>query len=223
MTADALVLHSGGMDSSICLLLAKQRFGPEKVLSVGFRYGQRHSPELEAAAEIADHFGIHRIVIDLPILPGWERSSLLSHSLPIQMLDGLPNSFVPGRNGLFLMLAAPLARSLNVHCMYIGVMETEGSFSGYPDCYRAYIDAVENVIRLDLQDPNFSIQTPLVFLTKAQTLEIAASFGALDYLLEHTVTCYNGVRGRGCGSCPACTLRRTGEEAFFQRRFSGGG
>ena len=222
MTEKALVLHSGGMDSSICLLLARQRFGSDKVLSVGFRYGQRHSTELEAAAEIADHFGIHRIVIDLPVVPGWEKSSLLEHSLPIQMLDDLPNSFVPGRNGLFLMMAAPLARSLGAHCMYIGVMETEGSFSGYPDCYRSYVDAVENVIRLDLQDPNFSIQTPLVSLTKAQTLEIASSFKALDYLLEHTVTCYNGIRGKGCGTCPACTLRGAGEEEFFQRRSLGG-
>lgn len=221
MTTDALVLHSGGMDSSICLLLAKKRFGSEKVLSVGFRYGQRHNSELDAAAEIADHFGIHRLVIDLPVLPGWEGSSLLSHSLPIQMLDGLPNSFVPGRNGLFLMMSAPLARAVGAHLMYIGVMEIEGSFSGYPDCHRTYIDAVENVVRQDLQDPTFSIQTPLVSLSKAQTLEMASSLGALDYLLEHTVTCYNGVRGKGCGSCPSCTLRRAGEEEFFHRRSSG--
>jgi 7-cyano-7-deazaguanine synthase len=214
----ALVLHSGGMDSSICLLLAKQRFGAEKVLSVGFRYGQRHSSELEAAAKIADHFGIHRTVIDLPPIPGWEGSSLLSHSLPIEMIDGLPNSFVPGRNGLFLMMAAPLAGALGVHILYAGVMEREGSFSGYPDCYRSYIDAVEQVIRLDLRDPTFAVETPLISLTKAETLEVAASFGALEYLLEHTVSCYNGIRGRGCGSCPACILRRAGEEEFNQRR-----
>jgi 7-cyano-7-deazaguanine synthase len=222
MTAEALVLHSGGMDSSICLLIAKQRFGSENVLSVGFRYGQRHASELEAAEEIANHFGIRRAVLDLPMVPGWEGSSLLSHSVAIQMSDSLPNSFVPGRNGLFLMMAAPLARSLGAHHMYIGVMEQEGAFSGYPDCHRAYIDAVEGVVRLDLQDPMFSIQTPLVSCTKAQTLEIASSFGVLDYLLEHTVTCYNGLRGRGCGTCPACTLRQAGEEEYYQRRSSGG-
>ena len=98
MTADALVLHSGGMDSSICLLLAKQRFGADRVLSVGFRYGQRHASELIAAAAIADHFGVSRVVIDLPPLPGWEESSLLTHALPIQMRGALPNAFVPARN-----------------------------------------------------------------------------------------------------------------------------
>ena len=214
MTADALVLHSGGMDSSICLLLARERFGADKIVSVGFRYGQRHASELQAAADIASHFGVRRVLIDLPALPGWEGSSLLSHSLAIEG-GSLPNSFVPGRNGLFLMAAAPFARSLGAHRIYIGVMELEGEFSGYPDCRRSYIDAVEAVIRLDLQDPEFSVETPLICLTKAQTLEAAASFGSLDYLLEHTVSCYNDLSGRGCGSCPACTLRRAGEDKFF--------
>ena len=222
MSINALVLHSGGMDSSICLLLAKQRFGADKVLSVGFRYGQRHASELQAAADIAKHFGVARVVIDLPQLPGWEGSSLLSHGLPIQVADGLPNSFVPGRNGFFIVAAAPLAGSLGAHCMYLGVMEREGAFSGYPDCHRKYIDAVEAVVRLDLQDPSFSIQTPLVSLSKAETLKIASSLGVLEYLLEHTVTCYNGLPGRGCGLCPACLLRRAGEDQFFRDSSDGG-
>ena len=215
MTADALVLHSGGMDSSICLLLARERFGAGRIVSVGFRYGQRHSSELKAAEKIASHFGVRRVVIDLPLLPGWEGSSLLSHGLSIQETDDLPNTFVPGRNGLFIMAAAPLAGMLHAHFMYLGVMEREGAFSGYPDCYRSYIDAVEAVVRLDLRDPTFSIQTPLIDLSKAQTLGIASRFGALDFLLEHTITCYNGLPGRGCGLCPACRLRRSGEEEFF--------
>ena len=99
--------------------------------------------------------------------------------------------------------------------MYVGVMEREGAFSGYPDCHRAYIDAVEAVVRLDLRDPTFSIQTPLIELSKAQTLSLASARGALDFLLEHTVTCYEGLSGRGCGVCPACRLRRAGEEEFF--------
>jgi 7-cyano-7-deazaguanine synthase len=215
MSIEAIVLHSGGMDSSICLLLAKERFGADNIVSVGFRYGQRHASELQAAADISSHFGVARVVIDLPRLPGWEGSSLLSHQLPIQMTGDLPNSFVPGRNGLFIMAAAPLAGSLGAHTMYLGVMEMEGSFSGYPDCYRSYIDAVQAVVRLDLRSPEFSIQTPLIDRTKAQTLEIAASLNALEYLLEHTVSCYNGLSGRGCGACPACCLRKEGEDHFF--------
>ena len=215
MTYDAIVLHSGGMDSSICLVLAAKQYGRNNVLSLGIRYHQRHESELKAADTIASHFGIRREVIDLPPLPGWHTSSLITPSLPIDASSGLPNTFVVGRNGLFLMMAAPLAKTCGAHALFIGVMEREGANSGYPDCHRAYIDSVQAVIRLDLQDPSFSVQTPLISMTKAETLEVANSLGVLEFLLTHSVTCYNGIPREGCRECPACRLRNQGIEEFY--------
>ncbi len=215
MRYKALVLHSGGMDSSLCLLLARDQFGADNVLSLGFRYQQRHQTELLAAEVIASNYGIRREVVDMPLLLGWETSSLLTHSLPIQSEKGIPNSFVPGRNGLFLMMASVRARSVGARTMFIGVMEQEGANSGYPDCSRGYIDSVQAVIRHDLSDPSFSIETPLIRHTKAETLELADSQGALEFLLAHTVSCYNGIPLHGCGGCPACCLRNDGIREFI--------
>ncbi len=216
MSYSAIVLHSGGMDSSLCLLLAAQQYGKDSVLSLGFRYGQRHEGELSAAATIAAQYGIRREVIDIAPLPGWESSSLISHTLPIKASHGCPNSVVLGRNGLFLMMATPLAHTLGAHTLVIGVMEQEGENSGYPDCNRPYIDSVQKVIRLDLQDPSFSIMTPLIQMSKVETLELADSLQALEFLLEHTVTCYNGVSRSGCQTCPSCRLRNDGIRAFYR-------
>ena len=217
MSYDALVLHSGGMDSSLCLILAVRKYGCDRVISLGVRYHQRHESELAAAQTIAEHYNVRREVINMSPLPGWDSSSLISHSLPIQSSSGTPpNSFVVGRNGLFLMMAAPFARSVGVHSIFTGVMEREGANSGYPDCNRPYIDCVQSVIRLDLQDPSFSIQTPLIDMSKAQTMELADSLGELEFLLRHTVTCYNGISGFGCRQCPSCKLRNEGIDEFYK-------
>lgn len=216
MTYDSIVLHSGGMDSSLCLYLAAKQYGEDRVLSLGFQYGQRHAPELTAAETIASHFGIRRVVISVPPLPGWETSSLLAHSIPIHIEGMCPNSIVRGRNGLFLMMAAPLAHTVGAHELVIGVMEREGSYSGYPDCSREYIDRVQAVVRLDLQDSSFSIQTPLIQMSKADTMRLADDCGVLDYLLEKTVTCYNGISAVGCQECPSCRLRNQGIIEFYR-------
>jgi 7-cyano-7-deazaguanine synthase len=142
---------------------------------------------------------------------------LILHSLPIQHSSGIPNSFVPGRNGLFLMMAAPFAAALGASSLFIGVMEREGAHSGYPDCNRPYIDSVQTVIRLDLQNPSFMIHTPLIHMSKAETLEVADALGALEFLLQHTISCYNGVPLQGCQSCPACRLRNEGIAEFYQK------
>jgi 7-cyano-7-deazaguanine synthase len=205
------------MDSSICLLLAAKQYGNDNVMSLGVRYQQRHKSELRAAEEIAAHYGICREVIDLPPLPGWDTSSLISHSLSIKTSVGCPNSFVLGRNGLFLMMAAPMARNVGAHTLFIGVMEREGAQSGYPDCNRLYIDSVQTVMRLDLQDPSFSIKTPLIHMSKAETMELADSLGALEFLLQHTVSCYNGVPLLGCQECPSCRLRNEGVIEFYRK------
>lgn len=216
MCASAIVLHSGGMDSSICLQLAINRFGKDSVISLGFDYHQRHSSELQAAAEIATLFGVRRTVLQMPVVCGWEESSLLSTTTSFQREgSSVPNSFVPSRNGLFLLMSAPLARRLGASHLYIGVMELEGENSGYPDCSRAYIDAVQTVIRLDNSDPSFSIETPLISMTKKETIALAHSLGILDLLLTTTVTCYAGLKGEGCRQCPACILRNKGLHEFF--------
>ena len=213
----ALVLHSGGMDSSLCLLLARKKFGESAVVSLGFKYGQRHSSELEAARKIARHYGIERVEIEIPHIYGWETSSLVNLKLPITQEGLLPNSFVPGRNGLFLMMAAPYARSVGAKTLFIGVMEQEGAHSGYPDCSRHYIDLVQSVIRVDIQDESFSIETPLVSMSKSDTLVCADSLGQLEFLLENTITCYEGVPKKGCGECPACKLRNAGLREFLAK------
>jgi 7-cyano-7-deazaguanine synthase len=213
----AIVLHSGGMDSSICLLLACKRFGAEHVVSVGFNYGQRHEQELKAARQIAEHYGVQRLEMEVPKLLGWDTSSLVNKSLPIEHIQKIPNSFVPARNGLFLMMVAPLAASLGVNDIYIGVMEKEGSYSGYPDCSRDYIDCVQEVMRRDTGNPDLCIHTPLIHMTKCETLEVADSLQALSYLLEHTVSCYEGLSGLACEKCPACLLRNAGLREFLQK------
>jgi 7-cyano-7-deazaguanine synthase len=217
MSYDALVLHSGGMDSSLCLLLAVRKYGSDRVISLGVQYHQRHESELAAAKTIAEYYKVRRELIDIPPLPGWDNSSLITHSLSIQTTSGgPPNSFVVGRNGLFLMMAAPFARSVGAHSIFTGVMEREGANSGYPDCNRHYIDCVQSVIRIDLQDPSFSIQTPLIEMSKAEAMELADSLGELDFLLHHTVTCYNGLSGFGCRKCPSCKLRNEGIDEFYK-------
>ena len=209
----AVVLHSGGMDSSICLLLAVQRYGADHVVSVGVQYGQRHHTEMEAAERIAARYHVRREVIAFEPLSSWQESSLVNTTLAIEGVS-MPNSFVPSRNGLFVMIASSYARSVHASSLYVGVMEQEGSSSGYPDCSRAYMDAVQAVIRLDLADPSFAVVTPLVSLSKRESLEIAHVYGELPFLLATTVTCYHGIPSQGCGSCPSCRLRATGLEEF---------
>jgi 7-cyano-7-deazaguanine synthase len=208
----AIVLHSGGMDSSICLALAAREYGPSHVLSLGFNYHQRHTVELQAAEKIAADLGIRRKVIQVEPLPGWESSSLVNRQIAVRHEGSIPNSFVLGRNGLFLMMTTPLIASLNARAVYAGVMEIEGH---YPDCSRKYIELVQSVMRIDLQNPEFVIQTPLISMTKMQTMELANSLNILDYLLEHTISCYEGIARLGCTKCPACRLRNNAIRQFY--------
>ena len=191
------------MDSSICLKLALDQYGPSEVLSVGFDYGQRHKSEEEAAAFIAKTFGVSRVLIPIPIFSLLNNNALVDHSLPIQNL----NTLVAGRNGLMAWHAALLAHKLGAHEVHLGVLELEEASSGYRDCNRAYMDLVQQLLQIDLADPEFRILTPLVHMTKKETHSLASSLGILPFLLEHTVTCYEGLKGLGCKKCPACLLR----------------
>lgn len=203
----ALVLHSGGMDSSICLALAIQTYGKENVTALAYFYHQRHANELDAAKKICSDWGIKQTILKIDLLKEITQDSLTNSAIQINN-EMVPNTLVIGRNGLMARLGAIYAYNQGVNILYMGVIQEENS--NYRDCSRHYMDLKEEILRIDLADPFFKIYTPLVNLKKSQTLEIAKDLGILDYLLKETITCYEGVRGEGCKNCPACRLRNKG-------------
>ena len=215
MKKKAIVVHSGGMDSSICLKLAINEFGAENVLSLSFQYNQRHIGELTQAAIIAAHFGVDNLVLPIDCLQQITTNALTNKEMAIVKEEKLPpNTLVVGRNGLMARIAAIHAEELGASYIYMGIIEVEACNSGYRDCTRHYMNLMENILRIDLNDPQFEIRTPLCFMTKKETMELAKTLGVLDYLLEETITCYEGIRGLGCKVCPACKLRNEGLELY---------
>jgi 7-cyano-7-deazaguanine synthase len=213
----AVVVHSGGMDSSLCLALAVKEHGAAHVLSLSFDYGQRHGNEVARAATIALHMGVDHASLELHCL-GEITENALTKNIPITHTpNSPPNTLVAGRNGLMARLAGIHAYGLGASRIYLGVMELEGANSGYRDCSRAYMDLIQAALRLDFAQPQFEIATPLVSMTKLDTMELGAQLGVLEYLLENTVTCYEGKPHEGCGQCPACKLRNEGVRSFVQR------
>lgn len=215
MKKKAVVVHSGGMDSSLCLALAVKEFGAENVLSLSFTYNQRHSIELKRASEISKHFNVDHVELDLSCLSKITESALIGTDKKIEHKKGeAPNTLVVGRNGLMARIAGIHANSLGAHCIYMGVMELEAANSGYRDCSRAYMDIIQSALRMDFADNSFEIRTPLVMMTKRDTMELGYKLGVLEYLLENTVTCYEGIEKEGCLKCPACKLRNEGLKIF---------
>lgn len=215
MKKKAVVVHSGGMDSSLCLALAIKEFGAENVLSLSFTYNQRHSIELKCASEISKHFNVDHVELDLSCLSKITESALIGTDKKIEHKKGeAPNTLVVGRNGLMARIAGIHANSLGAHCIYMGVMELEAANSGYRDCSRAYMDIIQSALRMDFADNSFEIRTPLVQMTKRDTMELGYKLGVLEYLLENTVTCYEGIEKEGCLKCPACKLRNEGLKIF---------
>lgn len=223
-TNGAIVLFSGGQDSTVCLVWAQKRF--EKVITVGFDYGQSHSVELKCRPKILSALnpGGEDHVLKLPILNTISKTAL-THDMEIIMQDnGLPNTFVPGRNILFLITAAMLAYRKGATNLITGVCETD--YSGYPDCRDTFIKSMSQSISLGM-DRDIDIHTPLMFIDKAATWELAFELGGkslVDLIIEDTHTCYRGDRskrhswGYGCADCPACDLRERGYEAWIDNR-----
>lgn len=213
MGESALVVFSGGQDSTTCLFWAKQRFN--RVVALSFRYGQRHALEVELARDIAKEADVEFHVLDVPLVGQLGSNSLTDKSITIDEVkpeNSFPNTFVPGRNLFFLSIAAVFAREQGIFNIVTGVSQTD--FSGYPDCRDAFIKSLN--VTLDLaMDAQFKIHTPLMWLDKAQTWALADSLGVLDLVRTRTLTCYNGVVGDGCGHCPACNLRRRGLELYL--------
>ncbi len=236
MYRTALVLFSGGQDSTTCLAHALSRY--ERVETLGFDYGQRHRVEMQARlvvlSQLREKFPSWSTrlgedhVLDLAVL-GQVSETSLTRDMGFKMAEsGLPNTFVPGRNLLFLTLAAALAYRRDLQVIVTGVCETD--FSGYPDCRDDTMKAMQLALSLGM-DKRFLIETPLMWIDKAQTWQLAHDLGAasepagldamagerlVQLIVEHTHTCYLGDRehrhawGYGCGACPACELRANG-------------
>ena len=228
MSTSALVLFSGGQDSATCLAWALDRY--DSVETVGFDYGQRHKVELECRKGFMAHLRTQ--------FPAWARKLGMDHMLDLGLLGhisdtaltaekeiefektGLPNTFVPGRNLLFFTLAAAIAYRRGIKVLVGGMCETD--YSGYPDCRDDTLKSLQVTLNLGLNARQV-IETPLMWIDKAQTWDFARRLGgdALVHLIrDHTHTCYMGEHerrhawGYGCGQCPACDLRRKGYEAF---------
>ena len=214
----ALVVLSGGQDSTTCMYWAFKQFGKENVYAVGFDYGQRHKAELDCARAICEKEGVSFEVIETPIINQLTANSLTRTDIPVEETkpdDAPPNSFVEGRNLLFLSYAAIYAKTHGITELVTGVCETD--FSGYPDCRDMFVKSLNVTLNLAM-DYNFVIHTPLMWLTKAQTWQLADELGVMDVIYNETLTCYNGVKGEGCQSCPACFLRKRGYDEYMSSK-----
>lgn len=215
MKKKAVVVHSGGMDSSLCLALAIDEYGNDNILSLSFSYGQRHTRELEFAATICNEWNIEHRIINIDCLNKITESALLNKTDKIShSKNKAPNTLVIGRNGLMARIAAIHADSIGAECIFMGVIEVEEANSGYRDCSRKYMDIIQAALRMDFDKTNFEIKTPIVFMTKKETMELGHDLGVLEFLIENTLSCYEGVEKQGCGVCPACKLRNEGIKLF---------
>ncbi|MBS1170359.1 MAG: queC [Burkholderiaceae bacterium] len=223
----ALVLFSGGQDSTTCLAWALSRF--ERVETIGFDYGQRHLVELTVRPSVLD--GIRAVspewnrrlgedhLLNLPVVAEISDTALTGEVEIAMLANGLPNTFVPGRNLLFLTVAAMLAYRRGLTVLVGGMCETD--FSGYPDCRNDTIRAMQQALSLGMAT-DIRLETPLMWLDKAQTWQLAQELGGeqlVELIRLETHTCYLGERhlhdwGRGCGHCPACELRANGYRRF---------
>jgi len=216
-TSACVVLFSGGQDSTTCLFWAIQKF--KKVYPILFHYGQKHDVELKQAEKILKIAQLEPIHVQLNIFSDLGGNALTS-DIKIQEGEKMPNTFVPGRNLLFLNYAAIYAYQLNAKNIVGGMCQTD--YSGYPDCRRDFIDSTEQTLSLALDRP-IKIHTPLMFLNKAETWLLAKELGILKIVVEESHTCYNGNRndfyewGFGCNDCPACKLRANGFYDAFKK------
>ena len=208
MTIDALVILSGGQDSTTCLYWAMNKFGRDRVETITFDYGQRHRVEIDCARAIADAAGVSNTVIPIDSFSALGGNALTDATIEVTKetnTDELPNTFVPGRNIVFLTFAAAYAWPRNIGHLVCGVAQTD--YSGYPDCREETVEALQLTLRLGMES-RIQIHTPLMHLSKKETVELASELGGID-AMALTLTCYEG-RRPPCGQCPACRLRARG-------------
>jgi 7-cyano-7-deazaguanine synthase len=211
----ALVLFSGGQDSTTCLFWALKHFVSVRALC--FSYGQRHSQEIEVARSIAAQAGVPFRLLDAAIISKLSLNSLTGDIAMDQEkpAGSYPNTFVPGRNLLFLTFAAVIARSHGIRHIVTGVSEAD--YSGYPDCRDTFILSANATMNLAM-DEHFRIHTPLMQRDKAAVWRLADELGVFDIVRTQTLTCYNGIIADGCGHCPACKLRKQGLDNYLKNR-----
>lgn len=219
MLKRAVIVFSGGQDSTTCLIQAIKQY--DEVHCITFNYAQRHSTEIVVAQKICQHFNIkaHKI-LDVGLLNELAISSLTRDNIPIPSYEKsseseLPNTFVPGRNILFLTLAAIYAYQVQAEVVITGVCETD--FSGYPDCRDEFVKALNQAICLGIAKA-IRFETPLMWLNKAETWALADYYHSFEFIQNKTLTCYNGIIGDGCQKCAACHLRAEGLKYYLNHR-----
>ena len=216
MRKKAVMVFSGGQDSTTCLIQALALY--DEVHCVTFDYGQRHVAEIDVARQLTKQLGatVHK-VMDVSLLNELAISSLTRDNIPVPTVnssgESLPSTFVPGRNILFLTLAAIYAYQVKAESVITGVCETD--FSGYPDCRDEFVKALNQALKLGMEY-EVRLDTPLMWLNKAETWALADYHNQLELVRQQTLTCYNGIIGTGCGECDACHLRARGLNDYLQ-------
>ena len=215
MNNKALVVFSGGQDSTTCLFWALKEF--DEVETLCFDYGQRHRTELEAARKIAEAAGVPFTLLQMDLLKQITHNSLTDSEMDVEEDkpdNRPPNTLVEGRNMLFLTFAAIFAKGKDIANLVTGVGQAD--YSGYPDCRDEFIRSLNQTLNLSMDYP-FTLHTPLMWKSKQEVWAMADELGVFELVRTQTVTCYNGIVGDGCGHCPSCQLRRKGLEGYMRR------
>ncbi len=213
---DAIVLFSGGQDSTTCLYWAKREF--RNVHSLCFTYGQRHLQEVENARRLSEMANVEFDVLDTTVISHLAPNSLTNKDILMDKEkpgNSYPNTFVPGRNLLFLTFAATIAYAKDIRHIVTGVSEAD--YSGYPDCRDTFIKSANATLNLAM-DKQFVIHTPLMWRTKKEVWQLADELGVFELVKNETLTCYNGIQAKGCGECPACIIRNKGLDEFMSEK-----
>ena len=215
----ALVVYSGGQDSTTCLFWAKKNF--ETVHAIAFNYGQRHVSELDAAQQIADQARVPLNIFNIDLLSAVSHNSLTDSQMEVetdQPDHRPPNTLVEGRNMLFLTYAAIFAKANGIKNIITGVGQAD--YSGYPDCRNDFILSLNQTLNLSM-DFEYTIHTPLMWLDKSEIWKMAHELGAFEIVRDQTITCYHGIPGSGCGTCPSCKLRNRGLINYLKSKNNG--
>ncbi|RSL29371.1 7-cyano-7-deazaguanine synthase QueC [Salibacterium salarium] len=211
----AVVVFSGGQDSTTCLFWALERF--KEVSAVTFDYGQRHDKEIKVAEDIAQELGVEHKVLDMSLLNQLAPNALTRDDMEVKAGENgeMPTTFVEGRNLLFFSFASIYASQWGAKHVVTGVCETD--YSGYPDCRDVFVKSLNVSLNLGI-GKEFVLHTPLMWLDKKETWELADNLGRLSYVKNKTLTCYHGILGDGCGECPACQLRQAGYDQYRKEK-----
>ncbi|MGB6127413.1 MAG: 7-cyano-7-deazaguanine synthase QueC [Psychrilyobacter sp.] len=208
-----VLVFSGGQDSTTLLFHAKKLY--KEVIAISFNYGQKHSLELDCAKELCKNNEVEHHILDMGLLNQLAPNALTRSDLEVEKGEAVenevPNTFVDGRNMIFLTFTGIFAKQRGINVIMTGVSQSD--FSGYPDCRDVFIKSLNTTLNLAM-DYTFVLETPLMWLDKAQTWNMAYELGVLDIIKNKTLTCYNGIVGNGCGDCPACILRKNGYLEF---------